>query len=220
VSLEGSEVTERPLSVPARGARGRGVRGATSQAAPSSPRGARSATALGGAFSATPTCPGSHSGMVRSAASPEGTRVGRAARPRRVQTQPVRAPDACASARCCRGRPMPARPGDDEVAARQRNEQRGPSRKNQRGPITPCPRERNHHGHDGYRGHDVSSRDADASTPLDRPSVQSADDLRRIEHRAPGDDKGQTGEQDTHVRTCVIAGAHSAAPNSQRSDDA
>jgi len=28
------------------------------------------------------------------------------------------------------------------------------------------------------------------------------------------DDKGQTGEQDTHVRTRVIAGAHSAAPNS------
>src|SRR6266550_6669387 len=74
VLLRGSNVTASPLSVSSARRTGPGALvGAIIQAGPlSSARGTRSATAVVGAPSAAPTCGESHSGMARTAASPDG----------------------------------------------------------------------------------------------------------------------------------------------------
>src|SRR5207249_2244146 len=66
-------VIARPLSVSRARRTGPGAFvGAIIQVGPASPRGARSATAVVGAATAAPTCAGSHNGIARTAASPDG----------------------------------------------------------------------------------------------------------------------------------------------------
>src|SRR6267142_96175 len=193
----GSAVTARPVSVSIARRAGSALSGATIQAAPrSSGRGGRSATAYAGAPTARPTWTASHSGIDRTAASPEANGGGELGS---TSTSPnaTRSSDA-------RRRISSAFSGPLAAALRA---------------IPACPDERDHRRDDRDGGDNPCTGYAHGQRGLiDRP-VQAADDFRRVQRSAPGNDGGETREQRAEVPAGVVARADAAPANAERADD-
>src|SRR6266516_1066405 len=207
----GKEMTLTSLSVSSAKRTGPGAfSGATIHAGRASAPDGRNATAVAGPPTAAATCAGSHSGMARTAASPERKAGGG---PGSTSVSP-NASRSSAARRSCAGR-RTDHAGDDEVAGGEREEERRPAGEDQGGPFPPGPGERDDGSHDGHRGDDGGAGNAGRQRRLIYDAMESTHDLRRIESRSQGKDQCEAGKQHAQVPPRVIAGADAAVPDAQ-----